>query len=289
MLERYRLGELLPEDKKTLEEVLVEDDDLRTRLTALDESDQELRLRYPQKDFLPRSPTEEKAKTSLKLRVPPWLNPYKITTLRQSRLVVAAVVLVCFLLPVIYYLRLGSEAAFQEGVPVAPEGPVDRAKGTVLTGAELSLYLEGDGEILLSNRAVLREGNTVQLAYTIGTGEHYGVIFSIDGRAQVTRHYPYRKGQSSLLVSGKRTFLNEAYTLDDAPDYEVFFMVISEEPLDVDVILSDAQKIAETVDFLSSDLSSTEGKERAFGSGGAFKDYKVETLTMLKEKAGQDE
>jgi hypothetical protein len=159
----------------------------------------------------------------------------------------------------------------------------DRAKGAVLAGAELSLFLKGGMEIPLADHALLGEGDTVQLAYTASTGERYGVIFSIDGRSLVTMHYPYWKGQSSLLVSGKRTFLEEAYTLDDAPDYEVFVMVVSEEPLDAEAVLRKAQMIAANSGFpeiKSQDVKSIEDKSRA-----AFESCEVETVTVLKNPA----
>jgi hypothetical protein len=143
----------------------------------------------------------------------------------------------------------------------------DRTKGLAdLLPVELSLYLKGEEEVVLSDQTVLEKGNTVQLAYTVPAGtEHYGVIFSVDGRAAVTMHYPYRKGQSSLLVSGKRTFLDEAYILDDAPDYEIFVMVVSEKPLDVDEILGEAQTIIEEK------------------NNAAFADCEVETITIFKK------
>ena len=51
MLERYRLGELNPEDQKTVNEALASDENLRSGLETLDESDRELRLRYPVEYF----------------------------------------------------------------------------------------------------------------------------------------------------------------------------------------------------------------------------------------------
>jgi hypothetical protein len=84
-------------------------------------------------------------------------------------------------------------------------------------------------------------------------------------------HYPYRRGQSSLLVSGRRTFLNEAYILDDAPDHEVFVFVVSEEPLNVDNVLHEARVIA------GEPKTGIEEKCKT-----VFAHYEVETLTILK-------
>jgi hypothetical protein len=102
------------------------------------------------------------------------------------------------------------------------------------------------------------------------------VIFSVDGRSAVTLHYPYRPGQSTQLVSGRRTFLSEAYTLDDAPDFEVFIMVVSAEPLDAQTVLRTARALGEN----AGDNTAQSGGER---SKAAFDGCEVETITMLKK------
>lgn len=275
MLERYRLGELSPEDQNAVRENMALDEDLRSRLESLDKSDRELRIRYPAEFFNLKSPESRKMRfAGSKARIRPAL---------LAR--IAALVLICILLPVIYFVRNGpgsglidrnNSAAYTDASGVGGYSG-DRVKGLAVTGSELALYLKGDGENTLPNQAILREGNTVQLAYTAPAGEHYGVIFSIDGRSVVTMHYPYRAGQSSLLVSGKRTFLDESYTLDDAPDYEIFVFVVSGKALDPEAVLKEAQKMAGV-----SDLRSIEEKSRE-----AFKDCEVETVTVLKASKGK--
>ena len=246
MLERYRLGEVSPDEKQAINEAM--DDDLRSRLESLDASDRELRLRYPFETMGmdTRKDPEKVSRRPARIKYPGRL---------------AALIMACILLPVIYILRSNTEPASE-----------DRVKGLLKTDSELSLYLLGNQEIPLSDQTVLREGNTVQLAYLAPSGEYYGVIFSIDGRQTVTMHYPYRRGQSSLLVSGRHTFLSEAYTLDDAPLYEVFVMVISEKPLNTETVLGEAQKIAHT------EPKAIEERSRA-----VFKDCEVEVITILKQ------
>jgi len=274
MLERYRLGELLPEDRKALEEAFAMDENVRSRLIVLDESDRELRNRYPV-EFIDQSSRPPKMRYPGKWKRLPARLP------KQGKIAVA--ILICFALPLVFYLRVQSQAEAHDIPGPAYGFSTDRAKGAVLSHAELSVYLKSDSEILLSDQAVLGEGNTVQLAYTAPVGECYGVIFSIDGRSEVTMHYPYRAGQSPLLVSGKRTFLSEAYTLDDAPFYEIFVMVVSEKPLNVEAVLLEAQSIARTEDFASVDLRSDEGKERVFGTRAVFDGCDVETVKVLKK------
>jgi hypothetical protein len=100
----------------------------------------------------------------------------------------------------------------------------------------------------------------------------YGVIFSVDGRSTVTLLYPYEdEGESTRLVPGRRTPLADAYTLDDAPDYEILFFVTSGEPLNVKEILGLAKKLAE------------DPKTAARRGESVFKDYELRTFTLRKE------
>ena len=262
MLERYRLGELSPEDQSAISEALATNEELRARIKQLDESDRELRLRYPLECI--QFPMRRFVRTRTAAR-----------TVRLAGL--AALVAAGILLPVLYFTRTHSlKPNSGTAVAVLPHDvyPSERTKGRTLENCELSLYLKGEQETALSDQIILEEGNTVQLAYTAPAGpEYYGVIFSIDGRSVVTMHYPYRMGQSSLLVSGKRTFLDEAYTLDDAPEYEIFVLVVSEQPLDVQTVLQKAHEIAGETETIA---AIAEKSKTAFEGC-------VETIAILKK------
>jgi len=269
MLERYRHGELSPEDRGTVETALSSDDSLRLRLEKQDESDRELRLQYPAEKFI--SAAFQSAASGG--------TPVFPRARRKAVFIgIAAAVTAGILMPLLYFtLSKGVPRMPAAGIPLAALPDGDRPKGTGSSGSELSIYLKSDAEIQLADRAVLGEGNTVQLAYTAPAGtEHYGVIFSIDGRSIVTTHYPYGKGQSSLLVSGRKTFLEEAYTLDDAPDYEVFVLVVSEYPLDAEAVLAKAQALAGNIK--KADIRSVREKSMAVYQG-----CEVETVTVLKK------
>ena len=247
MLERFRLGELSPDEDLTIRKTLAGNEGLRTSLEELDRSDAELRSFYPYKN----------------------LNLPKNRSFNTAPVIgIAAIIAVCILLPVMF---LGRDV------------PSDRIKGIIPAGAELSVYLKGDSEAPLADLTMLREGNTVQLAYTAPAGsDNFGVIFSIDGRSEVTMHYPYRREQSSLLVSGRKIFLNEAYTLDDAPGYEVFIMVISGEPLATDRVLEDAAILAGILknQYPGQAAQNTYLKEK---SEGIFENCEIALVTILKE------
>jgi hypothetical protein len=271
MLERYRLGELSSEDQQAVAQALVSDRGLKDSLNELDESDRELRLRYPLGSFLPEN-------TALMERRLRFAHTRKRLTRMALPAAIAVAIAFAVAVPAFRFVTSLLETHNGAAVTLAPQEtleafPTDRVKGNIQAGSELAIYLKGNPEIMLPDQAVLEEGDTVQLAYTVpAETEHYGVIFSIDGRSVVTMHYPYRRGQSSLLVSGRRTFLSEAYILDDAPDHEVFVFVVSEEPLNVDQVLREAYQIASEPETLI-----LEEKCKT-----VFVHYGVKTITILK-------
>jgi hypothetical protein len=279
-LERFRLGELSQEDTQAVNEALAANGELRSRLEKIDESDRELRLRYPP-EFFGAEFFGLKNHGFTVRRTPLRLN-------RPARAgLIAAAAAVGIILPVLFLLLRGgtgtsglaeNEINPDNGVSIAG---LDRPKGNIMTGSELSIYLK-DAREIIEDQAVLAAGNTVQLAYTAPTGsQRYGVIFSIDGRSVVTMHYPYRLGQSSLLISGRRTFLSEAYTLDDAPYFEVFVMVVSEEPLDAGTVIGKARELAGNLDVPDQpDAAAVSIEEK---SRAVFESCQVETITVYKK------
>ncbi|MDR1932202.1 MAG: hypothetical protein LBQ57_05165, partial [Spirochaetales bacterium] len=195
MLERYNLGELAPWEKADVEAALAADSSLAGRVAELRRSDEEILAAMP----AALSAAEIQKKAALRK------SGGRTPRLRRPVMgLCAAALLAALILPAFWFSR--------------QDGEEERAKGNT----ELAVYLKtGGGDERVQNDTVVREGNTVQLAY-MSAESRYGVIFSLDGRSAVTLHYPYAAGQSTRLVSGRRTALAEAYTLDDAPDYEIF-------------------------------------------------------------------
>jgi hypothetical protein len=252
LLERYNLGEVVGEEKALVETALAENPGLVERLAELRRSDAEIRSR----DFASGRRFMRSGRGG------PLKRP-----LRPVLWSLGAAALVLFVaLPFL-------QARFFSG---------DRIKGSAET-MELRVYLKTDGETAaLTDHAILREGNTVQLAYTVDgrpDAGRYGVIFSIDGRSAVTLHYPPVLGADTRLVTGRWTLLEEAYTLDDAPDCEVFFFVVGGEPLDVPVILSSARQFAgQFAGQLAGNPEAALERSRS-----VFKNYEVKTVNLYKE------
>ncbi|MDR1058323.1 MAG: hypothetical protein LBL43_02130 [Treponema sp.] len=239
MLERYNLGELTRREKAFVEAALSGEPGLAERLREIRESDGDIRRRgLASPAMMPR-------------------------------------VLRLFPRPLLW----GAAAAARVLVISFPlsRGPVGLSGDRVKGGAgmvELRAYLKEEGvRPLQAGEAVLHAGDTIQLAYTVrDAGDcRYGVIFSIDGHAAVTLHYPYTPDSETRLHTGRQTFLEEAYTLDDAPDYELFFFVIGDEPLGVAEILNTARQLA-----------GNPGTALERGPS-IFKNYKLAVLRLRKE------
>lgn len=127
------------------------------------------------------------------------------------------------------------------------EGPDIGETGEVTAGIErikgldpaLRVYRQSgpsDAEIL-TDGSTAYEGDRLQIAYR-AAGFRYGAIFSIDGSGYVTLHYPETPERSGDLTQEGEVPLPFAYVLDDAPSFESFFMVLSEEELDVAALIS---------------------------------------------------
>jgi hypothetical protein len=243
LLERYNLGEVTLEERRFVQAALAEDRALEGRLEDLRRSDAEIRAAWPAGALVPAIGKKAGKAGARRFSSPVLWG------------LCAAAALFVVVLPIGRLARGGLSE--------------DRAKG----GTELSVYLEGEKGTKLADHAVVREGNTVQLAYMVSGGA-YGVIFSIDGRSAVTLHYPYSPEQGTGLVPGRRILLEEAYTLDDAPDWEIFFFVTADKPLDVREILGRAESLARDPGTAAS------------GGAGVFKGYEVKTVILRKEQRG---
>ena len=250
MLERYKLGELSQEEKALVDKTIESDPELQARFSDLKRSDFEFLNRYPVSTVLNKN--NEKTQ--------------KRKTFTIISGICAAALFVGISFPLIWN-QINSE-------DVAGDRPKGMAPLFQSSKTDLSVYLKTGQESLAYEGLPLHEGNTIQLAYTV-PGVRYGVIFSVDGRSQVTLHYPYSINGNTQLVSGKQTALEEAYMLDDAPNYEVFFFVVSKTPLDTRSIINSAESMVKNVQPLPQDIIDE--------SKTVFRNYEVKTVYLRKE------
>ena len=102
---------------------------------------------------------------------------------------------------------------------------------------EIRLYKKtDDGVQLLSNGDSAKKGDVIQITYAPGKN-NYGVIFSVDGNGNITRHFPEKSWKSERLSHEKPEIpLNFSYELDNAPNFECFVMVSSEKEFNLNDI-----------------------------------------------------
>lgn len=116
----------------------------------------------------------------------------------------------------------------------------ERVKGNAVVkskGPYLNLYKLNGGEVLsVKNGEKASAGEVIQIAYN-SCGDKYGVIFSVDGNGTVTRHFPDRGWTAGEFeVTEGLNLLDFSYELDDAPEYECFIFVTSNERFTLDNI-----------------------------------------------------
>lgn len=129
------------------------------------------------------------------------------------------------------------------------ETEITRVKGA----ARLLAFRQGDrGVEKLEPDAVVKPNDTIQLRYNAG-GARYGMIASVDGNAVVTLHFPATEAGSTEMAHDTTT-LPDAYTLDDAPKFERFFILTSDQPIDVKATLAALRELAHREDAADATL-----------------------------------
>ena len=209
VLERYRLNELPPEEAAHLEDRMRHDEPLRRRLEALDRSDSDIRQSGVLERLSDRVPRSQPARRRL------W-------TMAAVPAAVATIAVLAFLVTP----RMNGPAT--ERTDAAGSG--DRIKGLM---PSLAIYRRtAEGSETLADGAVARPGDLLRLGYR-AAGKHYGVIVSIDGRGSVTVHLPPQADRAAALKGDGTVLLDQAYELDDAPQWERFYFITGDTPFAV--------------------------------------------------------
>ena len=108
--------------------------------------------------------------------------------------------------------------------------------GTRIKGMSASLEVwkkMGDSAVQMVNLGDASEGDEIQLRYRVPQ-KCFGMLFSMDGNGTVTMHMG--DGNNAIeLEPGKMTTLPFAYKLDNAPKFEKFFLLTSQNSFAIDV------------------------------------------------------
>jgi hypothetical protein len=229
-LERFLLGELDPAETAKVAEALERDESLRERRMRLERSNEEILGSYPASMMVSeiRRKLGDANRDSRRYDTGPagdatrngWRRFWPIPALSLA----AAAVVVLLLLP--------PAAEWFDG---GPETTLDtRIKGL---DPQLRLFRKTEaGSEQLDTGSLAREGDRILIQYD-AAGEAFGFIFSVDGRGAVTRHRPEAGSTSLPLRQGGAVSLDFSYELDDAPRWEKFYFITSDDPFRVDVVL----------------------------------------------------
>jgi microcystin-dependent protein len=249
-LERYLLEELPAAEMASIQAQVEADPAQASRLEELRQSNEEILSNYPaawmgrQIERRARGP----ATSSASNRVEPWWSRFRL-------LPVPAAVLIA-LLAALPLFRGGDETG-DPGVPLAIR----------LKGAQAHLLLHrktADGDERLRDGALAREHDQIQFQYQ-AAGQAYGLILSIDGAGQVTRHFPDMGGRAASLQQAGVVSLEFAYELDDAPGWERFYFITAAVPFDVDAVMAAAHRLA-TASGSSADAAAEVARTQAMGT-----------------------
>ncbi len=217
LVERLALGELEAEAVGDVQRRLEAEDGGLARLAAVAASDREILAELPPDVMAKRITQQRQAqRTSERRRRFPWL------AIGTPVAAAAAFVLVV----AVRQQDAGGPEVTDTG---AAEIETTRAKGTGARTPGLVLFRRrGERDEALADGSPARARDLVQVG-TVMTEAKFGVVVSIDGRGTVTRHLPAVPGAAVRLAPG-RHMLPASYELDDAPEFERFFLIFADQP-----------------------------------------------------------
>ena len=250
ILEEIHLGERNAEDYYDI----YGKEQLENALKQLDQSDEEILSRYSaddmrnavlKKQFSVTGGTSGDASGEENDSSEKKSSPY---ALRLRIMACAAAVLAAVIAaPVVLQRARPASASSENSI---------RLKGKKIpskTPQSLRLYRkDGNSVNALENGASAKAGDVIQITYNPGRND-YGVIFSIDGNGNITRHFPDENWSAGKLEkTGDEVPLSFSYALDNAPEYECFVFVASEKPFTLNKVkdIADGKKSIKKVEQL---------------------------------------
>lgn len=227
-LERYLLGELPKAETDAIDKAIKDNLDLQSRLTALKTSNAEINALYPSDEMVRQINARAEGITEGPTH---WFKP--VLTLAA---VLGLAIAMSVWIP-------GPEIQMLDGVAPNQLQEPTRIKGN----ARLFLYRKTEkGTESLNQNSVAHQGDRIQIYYHAGDAQ-FGTILSVDGRGVVTQHLPESGTQAIRLTPGDPIALNHSYQLDDAPKWERFYFITSNNAFDINNIKSALQTSADSL------------------------------------------
>jgi len=228
-IELYAKCELKPNQLAEFEKRLEQDTDLKKRLNKIVISNNDFRARQDRENNINQilSKTQQEIKNDNKKPIQTW------------QFVGAGILAIAAVFTFLPNILLIQEQ--QLNPDVRPIIEQIRSKGI---NPNLTIFLKKNNLIeQIGNEQLVKQNDELQLQYNTGGYEH-GVIFSIDGRGSVTLHYPQNETDDTQFNKKGLVTLPYAYKLDDAPDYERFFMLTSHNKINLASVLKNANTMA---------------------------------------------
>ena len=221
-LERYLLGELSEKEMRELQERELSDEIFAARVAE---------MRLQGKRFVAENPfvALEAKMAAAEQSVNDEHNVVSIMWLKvAAALVIALGVFSMVLLNRNVETFDSKDAAMQVAM-------ADVDDGTRIKGMQVSLEVwkkTGDSAVQMVNLGDAHEGDEIQLRYRVPQ-KCFGMLFSMDGNGTITMHMG--EGNKAIeLEPGKMTTLPFAYKLDNAPKFEKFFLLTSQNSFEID-------------------------------------------------------
>lgn len=238
VIERVHLGEGTSEQRARV----MADPDAKARLAELDAADAAFLKHHPTREMvgdiqrkLHLARTQDAART------------------RRERWTLAGLVLVPLAAVTVAMVLVDPPSRPAELADPLVDVGSERAKGD----AQLLVYRSVNGKVRTINEGVvLRERDLLRLGYQPGAATH-GALLSIDGRGEVTLHAP--DDGNTALETGRRYLVPHGYQLDDAPDFERFFLVTADTRFDVTSVVDAAEELARSANAKDEPLPLPDG------------------------------
>ena len=241
LVEKLAMGELPADQAKQVRLRLEAEPGGLERLAAIEQSNREILNDYPVRPIAAaiRQKAEEQKE-----------HKFNWSSMPLAAIAAALIVITAAL---VLWPSLRSAEQFDPRVqPIT-----DRIKGD----ARLFIHLKTDaGSRELVSGEIAEAGALLQISYDAGN-EDYGAIASVDGRGNITLHFPARPDGSTKLTTGGLQSLPFAYELDDAPRFERFVFVSANEPFNAGLLINALKAVGDSPDTdlkLPKNLSVTE-------------------------------
>ncbi len=231
-LERYVLGELPAEEMQRIEKLVQQDTALQKKAEELGNSNEEILYQY--------SPGQMTQEIALKAHTREVHEKLKGQSEKSSlwNMIPAKP---AFAAVLTLLLLIGLSPVIISNLRNTPSYEHTRIKGL---SPHLTVYRRtGDSSERLGNLDIVNAGDIIQVGY-VAANQKYGAIVSLDGRGVVTLHYPASDSASTQLENEGEMLLENAYELDDAPRFEHFFFITSDEPVAIKIIFEAGNKLA---------------------------------------------